>query len=210
METNGQGTTLARSAEVTEIIKGLMEVQPALHVVKNKTATIPGKDGRSGHSYGYADLASVWDACRDLLKAQGMMVNHTSDTNDSEGNVVVTATLWHTTGQWMSASIKVKPAMMTPQGVGSALTYARRYTLSMLVGIVVDDDDDGKAGSRATAARSTPAPDTLEAKRAQIIKLLKEYKGTDKKEIAGLCRAYEDAGGWTTKYADDIIARLKA
>lgn len=208
MEATGT-TTLARSEDVTNIIKGLLEVQPALHVTKNKKATIPGKDGKSGHAYGYADLASVWDACRDLLKAQGMMVNHQNPVNSADGSLTVTATLWHVSGQWMSSSITMKPSLMTPQGVGSALTYARRYTLSMLVGIVVDDDDDGSAGSRATAARNIPAPDTLEAKRGTIITLLKNYKGADKKEIAGLCRAYEDANGWTSNYADDIIARLK-
>lgn len=197
-----------RSEDVTNIIKGLLEVQGALHVVKNKTATIPGRDGRTGHSYGYADLAAVWDSCRELLKAQGMVINHSTEPTTGNSAVVVTATLWHTSGQWMSASITVTPAQMTPQGVGSALTYGRRYTTAALVGIVVDDDDDGK---RAGMVKADPVPTAIDAKKKTVNDLLRKLPkdSVDRKRIAEEARYLEQEHSFTAKEADRMIAELQ-
>jgi hypothetical protein len=193
-------TNAGRSESVTDIIKALMEIQPQLHVIKNKT----GQVGQQ--RYGYADLSAVWNACRDLLKEHGMVVTHSSRDTPAGDGITITATLYHQEGQWMSSSITMKPRSMSPQDMGSALTYGRRYTLASLVGIVVDDDDDGQAASKK--GKPAPAPNSLDAKKARIRTLVKAYKGDDKEDIIAECAAMAENDGWTDKYADAIIAKL--
>jgi hypothetical protein len=67
--------------------------------------------------------------------------------------------LCHESGQFIASTYRLKPAKEDPQGYGSALTYARRYGLAALLGIVADDDDDGNhASTPAPRPQPTPAP----------------------------------------------------
>jgi len=92
----------------------------------------------------YADLASVWDACRGPLSANGLAVIQTTDNR--ENGLVVETTLAHSSGEWVGGSLYIRPMKDDPQGVGSAITYARRYALAAMVG-VAPEDDDGNAAS---------------------------------------------------------------
>jgi hypothetical protein len=109
----------------------------------------------------YADLASCWDACRAALSANGLSVVQCPMT-DPTGTYLVTI-LMHSSGQWIQSSLAVQPMMSrkdkvteeitfikdeTPQGMGSALTYARRYALAAMVGIAQVDDDGAAASGR--------------------------------------------------------------
>lgn len=95
----------------------------------------------------YADLASVWEACRDQLSAHGLSVFQTTD--DGPQGVTVITTLAHSSGEWVRGKLTLKPVKEDPQGVGSAITYARRYALAAIVG-VAPEDDDGNAASGNT------------------------------------------------------------
>lgn len=92
----------------------------------------------------YADLASVWDACRTALSENGLAVVQLTESDDS--GVYVITTLAHSSGQWMRARLRLTPKDSTPQGMGSAITYGRRYALAAMVG-VAQVDDDGNAAS---------------------------------------------------------------
>tara|TARA_R110000868_G_scaffold62962_3_gene189937 strand:- start:441 stop:1106 length:666 start_codon:yes stop_codon:yes gene_type:complete len=92
----------------------------------------------------YADLASVWDACRGPLTKHGLSVVQVMDRQD--GQLILKTSLIHSSGQWIDSIAPVVPVKNDPQGVGSALTYMRRYSLAAIVG-VYQDDDDGNAAS---------------------------------------------------------------
>jgi hypothetical protein len=96
----------------------------------------------------YADLESVWDACRDALTKNGLSVIQTTEYNLDAGTCVVT-TLAHNSGQWIRGSLPIMAVKPDPQGVGSAITYARRYALAAIVGVVQVDDDAESAMSRS-------------------------------------------------------------
>lgn len=98
----------------------------------------------------YADLASVWEACRAPLSSNGLAVFQTTTVADDGGTILVT-TLAHSSGQYMTSAMPVRPVKGDPQGLGSALTYIRRYALSAMVGVAPDDDDDGNAASDKNA-----------------------------------------------------------
>lgn len=94
----------------------------------------------------YADLSSVWEACREPLTKNGLSVVQLLEGVSDEGFIVLKTMLMHSSGQWMASYINMKPADEKPQTYGSTLTYARRYALSAIVG-VIQDDDDGNQGS---------------------------------------------------------------
>lgn len=92
----------------------------------------------------YADLASVWDACRNALSTNGLAVIQT--LADCEfGKVRVITTLAHSSGQWIKSVLTLSPKDTSPQGIGSGITYARRYALAAIVGVAPEDDDGNQA-----------------------------------------------------------------
>lgn len=101
----------------------------------------------------YADLASIWDACRDALAANGLAVMQRVST-DAVG-VCITTQLVHSSGEWVRDRCVYPVAQRTPQGIGSAITYGRRYSLAALLGIAAEDDDDGNAASAPTGKRTS-------------------------------------------------------
>jgi hypothetical protein len=92
----------------------------------------------------YADLGSVWDAARPVLSKYGLCVMQTTELLSDRNQIVMVTTLAHTSGQWVKSYLPLNPSKNDSQGVGAAITYLRRYSLSAIVGVVCDDDDDGE------------------------------------------------------------------
>ena len=98
----------------------------------------------------YADLASIWDACRGPLTKYGLSVIQTTELS---ADVIVDTTLLHASGQWVRGRLQMTPVKHDPQGVGSCLTYARRYALAAMVGICPVDDDGEAASGRGDKSK---------------------------------------------------------
>jgi hypothetical protein len=95
----------------------------------------------------YADLASVWSAIKEPLSKNGLSIVQTIDCKkDDLFEVYVETVLLHSSGQFLTSLIPVRAKDDSAQGMGSAITYARRYALAAIVG-VYQDDDDGNAAS---------------------------------------------------------------
>ena len=102
----------------------------------------------------YADLTSVWNACREPLTENGLsVVQSTSFSND--GDLIVETILIHESGEWISGELKIKPDKPGPQALGSAITYGRRYALASMVGVCINDDDAELATERRGQAPIT-------------------------------------------------------
>jgi len=113
----------------------------------------------------YADLQSVWDSIRGPFAKNGLSVVQTVGI-DEKGMVLETSIL-HSSGQWISSALRLTPVKQDPQGVGSAITYARRYALSAIAGVCSDEDDDanhaaGKTKHKEPASDFPPPADTNE------------------------------------------------
>jgi len=107
----------------------------------------------------YADLGSVWDAARPVLSKYGLCVMQTTEMTPDISRIIMVTTLAHTSGQWMKSYLPLNPSKNDSQGIGAALTYLRRYSLSAIVGVVCDDDDDGEtAAGRGKQQNQPPAP----------------------------------------------------
>lgn len=90
----------------------------------------------------YAGLPSIWAACREPLTRNGLAVIQT--TEEKDGKLQLVTILAHSSGQWIKSHMPVISAKPDAQSMGSAMTYAKRYSLSAIVGVVADDDDDGE------------------------------------------------------------------
>ena len=95
----------------------------------------------------FATLQSVWDACRGPLTKNGLAVIQT--TNHSDGKTTLVTTLAHSSGQWVEGYYPITPVKTDPQSLGSAMSYARRYSLMAIIGIPQVDDDAEKAMGRS-------------------------------------------------------------
>lgn len=133
----------------------------------------------------YADLSSVMQACKTPLSKHGLSVAQLPDSDDPEV-VAVTTVLGHTSGQWISSRIVMRPTKSDPQGVGSALTYCRRYALAAMVGVCPEDDD----GNIASAPKEAESPVL-----GRVIKLI---EGAD--EVGMYALSKEDEQGFRAAF----------
>jgi len=141
-----------QSENLGELAKALAAAQGEMNAA-SKDATNPHFKTR------YADLASIMDACRGPLAKHGLSVTQLPG-RDEAGQVTLTTTLMHASGQYIGSTIGVRPAQENPQVVGSILTYLRRYTLASVVGVVSDDDDGEVASQPVRTASIAPRPQT--------------------------------------------------
>lgn len=117
----------------------------------------------------YADLAACVEAVIDGLNSNGIMLMQ--QTHECADGVIVETMFIHESGETLSAGkLHVPAAKQDPQGYGSALTYARRYSLMAACGIA-PEDDDGNAASRKPAI--DPAPYLKQVAQAEHLDGLK-------------------------------------
>jgi len=147
--------TNEHSATLGALAKALAAAQGKITGAK-KTAQNPHLKNK------YATLADVWDACRDPLSAHGLAVVQTTEPHGKDG-VCVRTMLMHESGEWIASRLFLPVTKPDAQGFGSALTYARRYALSSMVGVCPDDDDANAATGRQEAPAERPAVSKTES-----------------------------------------------
>lgn len=161
-ETATTGAWALRSATISELALALAtaqgDVEDALRDAENPFFRTT-----------YADLASVWRACRKALAANNLAVIQTTE-HTTEG-LVLRTTLAHKSGEWIGGLYPIHPMRQTkedgwipaddPQSTGSAITYARRYALAAIVGVAPAGDDDDAESAMRRPAQDRAAPITL-------------------------------------------------
>ena len=140
------------SEQINELAAALATAQGSISAAKY--------DGTNPHLKNrYTTLSAVWDAIRKPLSDNGLAVVQVVDM-DSDGMILSTR-LMHSSGQYIEAVYPVTAGeargISGAQAIGSALTYARRYSLTALIGVVSDDDDDGNSAGDQKP-RSKPQP----------------------------------------------------
>ena len=128
-----------RSGSSKELVTALVGFQSSISSVPKST---------KGYNYKYSDLATVWDSIRKPLADNGLAVVQTTRNLDDLTPVVIT-TLMHISGEWIEGELAIKPTKLAAQGVGSVISYARRYSLMSILGIAAaGEDDDGAKASK--------------------------------------------------------------
>lgn len=129
-----------------EMSENINEIAAALAKAQAKIGNV-AKDAKNPHfKADYASLAAVLETCRPILAENGLCVMQPASSEDS-GAVTVETMIAHTSGQWVRSRISCRPGKPDAQGIGSVITYMRRYSLASLVGVAqADDDGEGASG----------------------------------------------------------------
>lgn len=154
----------------------------------------------------YASLAEVIDTAKPVLAKHGLAVIQLPAFRENIGHVLCTRII-HSSGQWIEDEMRLNPIKDDPQGLGSALTYARRYSIPGVCMIASEDDDDGNRASHGPNVTPIQAKSiTMEEVKKQLATLANEeavrkffpvgasrlnaMKGSDEyKELTSLCQA---------------------
>lgn len=153
-------------------VKAQQDFAPAL-----KTNTNPDFKSR------YVGLDGCIEAVLDALNANG--IGLLQPTHECADGVTVETLFVHTSGESMSGGkLHVPAAKNDPQGYGSALTYARRYSLMAACGIA-PEDDDGNAASRKPASKPSKHASELKAinTREELVQLYKSLPEATRLEL---------------------------
>jgi hypothetical protein len=135
-------------------------------IAKDADATIPGKDGKQGYAYKYADLTDIADALMPMLGKNGLAF--TAKPTLSGGVFVLEYSLVHESGESDGGFYPLPdPGRTPPQQVGSAITYARRYCLCAVTGVAPGGDDDDAGAAQAGYQSAGAAFDTASPVRPQ-------------------------------------------
>lgn len=158
------------NAIASAFVKAKKEFSPAL-----KCSTNPHFKSK------YADLAACLEAVNDALLNNGIAVYQ--ETSEDATGVTVETVFIHESGESMRCGkLHVPAAKQDPQGYGSALTYARRYSLMASCGIA-PEEDDGDAASRSKPAAEQSAPSYIDADKVATITALADEVNADMSKL---------------------------
>jgi hypothetical protein len=169
-----------KSESIKELATALASLQSEIQNPKNTA------DNPFYHSK-YAPLPDILTMARPLLSKHGLSVIQ-SPGGDGQ-HITISTLLMHKSGEWIELEpLTLTAEKLTPQGAGSAITYGRRYTISALLGISSEDDDDGNSleGKRKSNQGAEPHKNLSEAqvKRLFAIANSKGYNAESVKKAA--------------------------
>ncbi len=162
--------------EKSESIKNLAAALSLFHI---KVDTIAKDSKNPFFKSKYASLSNILKSVKDPLIEAGLVFSQLPN-----GEHGLTTILIHTlSGEFIQADFTMQPTKNDPQGKGSAITYQRRYALSAVLGLDIDDDDDGNAASEPV---KTTNIDKLEGNDLPWLnEKSKEFEGAVEKMRAG-------------------------
>ncbi len=136
---------MRRSESIAKIAPALVAAQAAFPPIV--------KDGKNpAFRSKYATLDGIMAAIRPALAAHGLAVVQGAIHPETDGaklvGLSVESVLVHTSGEWMATVVPVPVTKSDAHGLGSALSYGRRYGISALLALTTDEDDDGNAATR--------------------------------------------------------------
>lgn len=159
------------SDSIKEIASALAEAQAEFPAIpRDRTVTVRTKTGGS-YKFSYAPLDTILSKIKPTLRKNGLAFLQ------SVNGEALTTTLMHKSGEWITSDpLPIKVMEAGSQALGSAITYAKRYALSAMLGIATEEDDDGAAadGHESTPVDkgitpNTGAGDSLTNKQKSII-----------------------------------------
>ena len=155
----------------------------------------------------YADLSSVWDACRKPLSDNGLSIVQTIEPIEATEPGLLVTWLLHSSGQFITSSVSIKAVpnkgnSVGPQEIGSAITYMRRYALAAIVGIAPEDDDGEVAQGRQKNGDGVHKEKSATEEAGALDNILKEIATTTSK--TALFESYDKHSKWIEGLPDTI------
>ena len=133
----------------------------------------------------YASLSNILDVVSEPLTSNGLaVIQFPKDSNCLETILI------HESGEYISQDYIMNPSKNDPQGIGSAITYQRRYALGAILSLNIDEDDDGNKASQSSKEASNNEIKRWfnESDYNAIVELVKK----DKKAALSLVKTFKD------------------
>lgn len=179
----------------------IKDLAAALAIAQGQIETAK-KDSTNPHFKSkYADLTSVWEACRVALCSNGIAVVQSPESREGLQGVVLVTRLIHSSGQWLEGELHIPVNKQDAQAVGTAISYGRRYSLAAMVGVVAEDDD-GTAASKNPPEQKPLEQKPLEQKPSKP--QLAEKAVTPKPTAADTKPSETEDSGFKSYIHDDV------
>ena len=143
---------MQKSETIGELSTALGKAESEFPQIKRSQKVNFATAGGTRIKYSYAPLSEIFDAIRKPLAENGLAISQPMTIID--GKLIVETVLSHSSGEWISGQILIESQKLDPQSIGSALTYARRYSLSALLGIASEEDDDAEGAMNREQSES--------------------------------------------------------
>jgi hypothetical protein len=181
-------------------------------IPRDKTVTVETRTGRS-YTFSYAPLDTILALVRPVLSKHGLAFTQQLEFN---GHAQLRTELRHAEGGVIGSSFPLG-SWETPQQLGSATTYIRRYAATAILGIAAEEDDDGNHAAGNTAQPEPDEPAFATEKQAKLIwallsKAEKNGLATSEqlREQMGAQNGTENPRELTPAQASKVITDLKA
>lgn len=211
---------LNKSESIANLVKALSALQGELKDA-DKNALNPHFKSK------YADLSEVLGNLRPLLAKNQLALSQFPSFEN--GIVSVTSLLAHASGEWIESTASAPATKQDVQGVGSAITYLKRYSAAAIVGMAsADQDDDGNSVSTIQKVENKPIvkqevkdfrPQTVDAAKietiiqgyakALVIAGISEAQVNEKIDIARAVSKQKPFDAFSKEYGDKIV-KLKS
>lgn len=142
---------MSEQVAISKTSQYIGKLAEALSAAQGKILNAPKTSENPHFRSKFSDLTEVWSACRVALSEAKIAVIQAPQFEGSEA--WLETTLAHSSGEFITGRFPLRPTKNDMQGFGSALTYARRYSLAAMVG-VTSEDDDGNAASAPVASQT--------------------------------------------------------
>lgn len=163
---------MEKSASIENIAKALVKFQSECPVIElDREVEVKTKTG-GAYKFKYATFGNIVETTKPILAKNGLSFCQPVQPDGS-----VTTIIMHESGEFIASTLSIK-GEQTPQGIGSSISYAKRYSLSSILGIVSEDDDDGNIAEGNSFS-------TSDDKRKWLNKGTKDYDNAKTKLAAG-------------------------
>lgn len=194
------------------LAKSWAEIENPKH---NKTVQVKTKNGGQ-YTFDYADLGTIFDEAKRVFKENGISILQNAYTETVEGNlmIAVETMLLHSSGEWVKSQPLKMPSSMNMQDMGGQITYMKRYSLSAMLGIASESDDDANGASGNTFKLSDKKASSKQLD--YVDKLIRKHV-TDKlswQDVYNLLKermnTTTDIEDWTAQQASQAIKILQS
>ena len=188
---------MVKSESIKELATALAKFQAAVpRIDLDREVEVETKKGWK-YKFKYATFSNIIDKVKKPLSDNGL--SYTQLVNEDGG---VTTILMHSSGEYISSTLLIR-GEQTPQGIGSTITYSKRYALSSMLGICADDDDDANAGqgNEYNMRDAKKAKETTASKGKKVVPVDKLMTDEFLQALHDLEKKKREAGEHTSPHA---------
>lgn len=201
---------MLHSAKIDKIAGALAKAQAAFtNPPRNREVMV--RSDKGSYTFAYATFDAILDTVRKPLTDNDLSYTQTVEFDDT-GKPRVVTTLMHSSGQWIGSTLPLMTDRPGNQAFGSALTYAKRYALTALLGVAADEDDDANGadgnGIESKADRAPAKPQTVKTAAPAAVppapqRTARQWTDDAIKAVKAM-RTVDEIGGWQAANKTDL------